>query len=91
MSLSQGKYIKDLRTKTNMLESKPLSSPMVAGLKLSKNGSDTLYYLTMYRSEVGALQYATITRSAICFTVNEVCQFMAAPRVYSAPSVGVFI
>lgn len=79
MSLTQGKYIRDLLTKTNMLESKPLSSLMVAGLKLSKTGTNTLFDATMYRSVVGALQYATIPRPDICFAVNKVCQFMAAP------------
>ncbi|CAI8618447.1 unnamed protein product [Vicia faba] len=77
MSHSQGKYIRDLLTKTNMLESKPLSSPMEVGLKLSKNGFDTLYDQPMYRSVVGALLYITITRPSICFIVNKVCRFMA--------------
>ncbi|MCH83335.1 hypothetical protein A2U01_0004154 [Trifolium medium] len=31
LSLSQGKYIRDLLAKNNMLEAKPLPSPMVAG------------------------------------------------------------
>jgi histone deacetylase 1/2 len=33
----------------------------------------------MYRSVVGSLQYATITRPEISFAVNKVCQFMSAP------------
>ncbi|MCI53881.1 retrovirus-related Pol polyprotein from transposon TNT 1-94, partial [Trifolium medium] len=33
----------------------------------------------MYRSIVGALQYATITRPDISFDVNKVCQFMSHP------------
>ena len=33
-----------------------------------------------YRSIVGALQYATITRPEISFSVNKVCQFMANPN-----------
>jgi histone deacetylase 1/2 len=34
---------------------------------------------TLYRSIVGALQYATMTRPDIAFSVNKVCQFMANP------------
>ena len=33
----------------------------------------------MYRSIVDALQYATITRPEISFSVNKVCQFMSKP------------
>lgn len=34
---------------------------------------------TMYRSIVGALQYATLTRPEISFSVNKVCQFLSQP------------
>lgn len=32
-----------------------------------------------YRTRVSALQYATITRPGIAFSVNKVCQFMQRP------------
>ncbi|XP_020236431.1 uncharacterized protein LOC109815998 [Cajanus cajan] len=62
-----------------MENSKPISSPMVSGCKLSKSGSDKFLYVSLYRSVVGALQYATITRPEISFSVNKVCQFMSNP------------
>nr|KYP70937.1 Copia protein [Cajanus cajan] len=62
-----------------MLEANAISSPMVSSCKLSKHGSDTLADSTFYRSVVGALQYATITRPELSFAVNKVCQFMAHP------------
>jgi histone deacetylase 1/2 len=77
--LSQGKYIRDLLTKTNMLDCKPITTPMMSSCKLSKTGSDSVTDSTMYRSVVGSLQYATITRPEISFAVNKVCQFMSAP------------
>jgi histone deacetylase 1/2 len=77
--LSQGKYIRDLLTKTNMLECKPIATPMMSSSKLSKTGSDNVTDSTLYRSVVGSLQYATITRPEISFAVNKVCQFMSAP------------
>lgn len=77
--LTQSKYIRDLLTKTNMQDAKPISSPMVSGLKLSKEGSDLLPDPSLYRSVVGALQYATIMRTEISYAVNKVCQFMSRP------------
>lgn len=70
-------YIRDLLTKTNMIDANPISSPLVANLKLSKHGSDLLHDPFMYRSVVGALQYAPITRPEISYAVNKVCQFMS--------------
>ncbi|XP_043687671.1 uncharacterized mitochondrial protein AtMg00810-like [Telopea speciosissima] len=35
----------------------------------------------LYRSMVGALQYATLTRPDIQFVANKVCQFMHRPTV----------
>jgi hypothetical protein len=34
---------------------------------------------TKYRSMVGALQYLTLIRPDIAFSVNEVCQFLHSP------------
>ncbi|PNX97517.1 retrovirus-related Pol polyprotein from transposon TNT 1-94, partial [Trifolium pratense] len=77
--LTQSKYIKDLLAKTNMLDCKPINTPMMSSCKLSKVGSDSMSDTTLYRSVVGSLQYATITRPEISFAVNKVCQFMSAP------------
>lgn len=78
--LSQTKYIKDLLVKTNMSEVKSLPTSMVSNLKLTKQGSDYLSESSYYRSFVGALQYATITRPEISFSMNKACQFLSQPR-----------
>jgi histone deacetylase 1/2 len=52
---------------------------MQSTCKLSKNGSSALSDPFMYRSVVGALQYATLTRPEISYSVNKVCQFMSHP------------
>ena len=79
LHLTQSKYIRDLLLHAGMAEAKPISSPMVTGCKLTKHGSDHFGEPTLYRSIVGALQYLTITRPEIGFSVNRVCQFMSQP------------
>ena len=77
--MTQTKYICDLLHKINMAEAYPISSPMVSNCKLFKQGANLFSDPTLYRSFVGALQYATLTRPEIAFVVNKVCQFMANP------------
>uniref|UniRef100_A0A803NGJ8 Integrase catalytic domain-containing protein n=1 Tax=Cannabis sativa TaxID=3483 RepID=A0A803NGJ8_CANSA len=77
--LTQTKYKKDLLCKAKMQGAKPNSTPMTSGLRLSAFGSDPVEDIQLYRSIVGALQYLTITRPEIAFSVNKVCQFMHNP------------
>nr|KYP47850.1 Retrovirus-related Pol polyprotein from transposon TNT 1-94 [Cajanus cajan] len=79
LTLTQSKYIRDLLNRTNMENSNSISSPMVSGCKLSKTGSEKFLDVSLYRYVVGALQFATITRPEISFSVNKVCQFMSNP------------
>jgi histone deacetylase 1/2 len=53
--LTQSKYLKDLLIKTNMLDCKPIATPMMSSCKLSKTGSDNVTDATLYRSVVGSL------------------------------------
>ena len=78
--LTQHKYIQDLLSRTNMLTTKCVPTPMLPSEKLLDGGEklsneDT----TRYRSVVGALQYFSLTRSDISFCVNKVYQFMSSP------------
>ena len=79
LHLSQQKYISDLLTRTGMLDSKPATTPSSLGPHLSPTDGDPFQDVTMYRSTVGALQYATLTKPGITFSVNKACQFMSAP------------
>lgn len=53
--------------------------PVQAGLELYANGSDPSSYIHLYRSSISALQYATITRLEIAFSVNKYVNFMQQP------------
>lgn len=77
--LSQNKYVSDLLAKVNMLNANGMPTPMISSSKLSKVGSDSVSDPALYRSVVGALQYATLTRPEISFSVNKVCQFLSNP------------
>ncbi|XP_019420714.1 PREDICTED: uncharacterized protein LOC109330901 [Lupinus angustifolius] len=77
--LSQSKYIRDLLDRANLSSTKAINTPMASNCKLTKHGTDYFEDPTFYRSIVGALQYATITRPNITYSVNKVCQFLDKP------------
>jgi len=68
--LSQTKYIHDILVKTNMANANGVASPMASSTKLSKYGSNHVSDPTFFRSIVGGLQYVTITRPEISYSVN---------------------
>jgi histone deacetylase 1/2 len=80
LHLRQAKYITDLLDSTGMIGAKPLNCPSSSGTKLSSATGDILHDPTAYRRIVGALQYCTITRPDIAYSVNQLCQFMHCPR-----------
>lgn len=77
--LSQSKYIRDLLAKVHMESVKSIATPWVSNAKLSKEGSNYVDDPSLYRSIVGALQYATLTRPEISYSVNKACQFLSQP------------
>lgn len=66
LHLSQPQYIPDL-LRTEMDGAKPCATPCVPGDSLSKFTGTSMDDPQLYRRTVGALQYATITRSDISF------------------------
>jgi hypothetical protein len=77
--LRQSKYIQDLLNRVHMAESKPYRTPCLAGTKMSKFEGDTLPNPTAFRHIVGALQYVTLTRPDIAYSVNQLYQHMHNP------------
>ena len=73
--LTQEKYARDLLAKLGLRDCKPVSTPLSFADKLTLNDGDLLgpEDSTNYRSIVGALQYLTLTRPDISFSVNKVC------------------
>jgi hypothetical protein len=79
--LSQRRYAQELLLKAKMDKCKPISTPMAASEKISRDDGTFLKgeEQLQYRSIVGGLQYLTITRPDLSFAVNRVCQFIQAP------------
>ncbi|XP_019054242.1 PREDICTED: uncharacterized protein LOC109115063 [Nelumbo nucifera] len=79
LHLSQSKYVKDLLQRVHMSQAKGVDTPMPTSLRLSKVEGEPVVDAITYRSVVGALQYATVTRPEISYAVNKCCQFMQQP------------
>jgi hypothetical protein len=64
-----------------MLHCNETSTPLSTTEKLSKHQGEPLSAAdsTRYRSVVGALQYLTLIRPDLAFSVNKVCQFLHSP------------
>jgi hypothetical protein len=64
-----------------MLVASAAVTPMVLAEKITLIDGEPLSpeNSTRYRSVVAALQYLSLTRLNISFSVNRVCQYMAAP------------
>jgi hypothetical protein len=62
-----------------MTDSKPYRTPCTAGSKMSKFDGEVLSNPSEYRHIVGALQYVTLTRLDIAYSVNQLCQHMHTP------------
>lgn len=81
--LSQDKYTHDILKRMGMSTCKPAPTPLSTSEKLSVQEGSLLGPgdATNYRSIVGALQYLTLTRPDIAFSVNKVCQFLHSPTL----------
>ncbi|KAF2305925.1 hypothetical protein GH714_008902 [Hevea brasiliensis] len=77
--LSQQKYLEDLLRETNMLTSKPCATPMPTAPTLSKAMGSPHPHPEHYCQVLGSLQYLTLTRPDIAFSVNKLAQFMHSP------------
>lgn len=60
--ICQAKYAHNILERANLLDSKPISSPLIAGESLLSSNTP-FHDPTLYRSLVGVLQYLTITWS----------------------------
>jgi hypothetical protein len=62
-----------------MVGAKATRSPCVSGSKLSSLDGVPLDNATEYRQLVGGLQYCTLTRPEIAYSMNQLCQHLHSP------------
>ncbi|KAG6477837.1 hypothetical protein ZIOFF_061269 [Zingiber officinale] len=77
--LSQQKYVIDLLSKHYMLDSKPVSTPIAAGSRLTLHDGSSFFDATKFQQVVGSLQHLRMTHSDISFAVNKLSQFIHVP------------
>jgi hypothetical protein len=79
--LTQEKYAADLLARVGMSKCTTCPTPLSTSDKLSLTDGSPLGPAdsTEYRSIVGALQYLTLTRPDLSFSVNKICQYLHAP------------
>lgn len=58
---------------------KSVSTPMQTSQALTKIDGQPITNATLYRIISDALQYCTLTRLEICFSVNKLCQYLLEP------------
>ncbi|KAH9714143.1 reverse transcriptase Ty1/copia-type domain-containing protein [Citrus sinensis] len=78
--LSQTKYVQDLLIKVEMANCKGIDTPFSTSEKLKRNEGAKFHDPTFYRSVIGSLQYAVLTRPELAFYVSKLSQFMSNPR-----------
>lgn len=76
----QGKYIIKMLHKSNAMDSKLMTTPMITNLKKLRRSDASLTDPTNYHNLLGSLMYLVNTRIDICFTVNVLSQFQLEPR-----------
>jgi Reverse transcriptase (RNA-dependent DNA polymerase) len=79
LHLSQTSYLLSILERASLVTIKPCTTPMQSGVSVSKFSGSPLDNPQLYISIVGALQYTTITRPDLTFTINKASQFMANP------------
>ena len=86
ISISQAQYAKDMLASFGMDDCKPVTTPMVPGLTLTKdmcpppNAPEDREFKSRYLSAVGSLLYlSTMTRPDISYTVGVLARFSSNP------------
>eukprot|EP00253_Pinus_taeda_P036133 PITA_36133 len=78
--LDQGKYVIEMLKRFDMIDCKPMTTPMITNLKRLKSHKSSPMDPTRYRQLIGSLMYFVNTRPDICFAMNVLSEFQVEPK-----------
>ncbi|XP_019457518.1 PREDICTED: uncharacterized protein LOC109357919 [Lupinus angustifolius] len=79
--MNQRKYALEILSDVGLLDCKPSNTPMTYGSHLFQDSSAPFHDPSSYRRLIGRLIYLTNTRPDLCFSVQQLTQFMANPTI----------
>ena len=78
--LSQHKYVLDMLSETGKLGAKPCSTPIAPNIQFTKE-RELFEDPKRYRRLIGKLNYLTVTRPDIAYSVSVLSQYMSTPTI----------
>ena len=78
--ISQTKYASEVLKRFNMSNCKTTPTPVIIGLKLSKDDGGSIVDPTLFKMLVGSLIHLTATRPDIMYGVSLISRFMESPK-----------
>jgi hypothetical protein len=78
--ISQSKYAHEIMKRFNMMNSKEAPTPVIIGLKLSKEDKGSKVDLALFKGLVGSHMNLTAKRPDIMYGVSLISRFMETPK-----------
>ncbi|XP_015944075.1 uncharacterized mitochondrial protein AtMg00810-like [Arachis duranensis] len=76
LMMSQDKYVQDLLAKVSMSNCKSCATPLSSTLRIYATGGAMFDNPHLYHFVVGSLQYLTMTKPDLAYSVNNLAQFI---------------
>ncbi|XP_065624674.1 secreted RxLR effector protein 161-like [Quercus suber] len=78
--ITQAKYASELLFRAGLTNSKTADTPVELNAHLTPSGGKPLSNPSLYRRVIGSLVYLTVTHPDISYAVQQVSQYLSAPR-----------
>ena len=78
--ISQSKYASGVLKRLNMSNCNTSPTPVITGLKLSKDDEGSTVDPMLFKRLAGSLMYLTVTRPDIMYGISMISRFMQSPK-----------